>query len=54
MAVAGGVALAVRDRAHAAAPDVLRHRILLSFEAEAEGISADVFIRELLQRVPVT
>jgi MoxR-like ATPase len=38
----------------AVAFETLRHRILLSFEAEAEGISADVFIRELLQRVPVT
>ena len=33
--------------------DTLRHRILLSFEAEAEGISSDDFIRELIQRVPV-
>jgi MoxR-like ATPase len=38
----------------AVAFDTLRHRILLSFEAEAEGITPDVFIRELLQRVPVT
>lgn len=34
-------------------PDVLRHRILLSYEAEAEGRSADQFITELLARVPV-
>ena len=34
--------------------DCLRHRILLSFEAEAEGISSDDVIRELLQRVPVS
>ncbi len=34
--------------------DVLRHRILLSFEAEAEGVSTDDVIRELLQRVPVS
>jgi MoxR-like ATPase len=38
----------------AVAYETLRHRILLSFEAEAEGITADDFIRELLQRVPVT
>jgi MoxR-like ATPase len=38
---------------HAVAHDVLRHRVLLSFEAEAEGISPDRFIAELLQRVPV-
>jgi MoxR-like ATPase len=35
------------------APDVLRHRIILSYEAEAEGISRDRFIAELLQRVAV-
>ena len=33
--------------------DVLRHRILLSFEAEAEGLSSDDVIRELIRRVPV-
>ncbi len=33
--------------------DVLRHRLILSFEAEADGITADIFIDELLQRVPV-
>lgn len=37
----------------AIAYDVLRHRVLLSFEAEAEGVSADDFIRELLQLIPV-
>jgi MoxR-like ATPase len=35
----------------AIAPDVLRHRLILSYEAEAEGIDADQFIRELLRRV---
>lgn len=38
---------------HAVAPDVLRHRIILSFEAEADGITTDAFIAELLKRVPV-
>ena len=37
----------------AIAYDVLRHRVLLSFEAEAEGLSPDDFIRELLQLIPV-
>ncbi len=36
---------------HAVAKDVLRHRLLMSFEAEAEGISPDEFIDALLQRV---
>jgi MoxR-like ATPase len=37
----------------AIAYDVLRHRILVSFEAEAEGVTPDDFIRELLQLIPV-
>ncbi len=38
---------------HAIAPDVLRHRVLLSFEAEAEGITPDHFVAELLGRIPL-
>jgi len=38
---------------HAVIHDTLRHRILMSFEAEADGIDADVFIEELLRRVPL-
>ncbi|WP_250462481.1 AAA family ATPase [Microbulbifer litoralis] len=34
------------------APDILRHRLLLSFEAEAAGIDADQVIARLLQQVP--
>ena len=33
--------------------DVLRHRILLSFEAEAEGVSSDDFIDSLLRLVAI-
>lgn len=36
---------------HTIVHDVLRHRILLTFEAEAEGISSDDFIDELLRQV---
>jgi MoxR-like ATPase len=35
------------------APDVLRHRIILSFEAEAEGITPDRCIAEIIGRVAV-
>ena len=35
------------------APDVLRHRIILSFEAEAEGKTADSCIEQILERVAV-
>ncbi|HIQ40976.1 MAG TPA: AAA family ATPase [Sulfurivirga caldicuralii] len=37
----------------AVAADVLRHRLLLTFEAEAEGMDADAVIERLLQIVPV-
>ena len=33
--------------------DVLRHRVLLSYEAEAEGITPDRFIQEIIARVAV-
>ena len=36
----------------AVAHDVLRHRILLNFEAEADGVTKDYVIGELLNRVP--
>jgi MoxR-like ATPase len=38
---------------HAIAHDVLRHRILLSFEAEADGVTTDDFIDLLLRVVAV-
>jgi len=34
------------------APDVLRHRLLLSFEAEAAGRTADALLADLLRSVP--
>jgi MoxR-like ATPase len=34
------------------APDVLRHRVLLSYEAEADGRGPNDFISALLARVP--
>jgi len=37
----------------ALAPDVLRHRILLTYEAEAAGTTPDDLIDALLQRLPV-
>jgi len=32
---------------------VLRHRLILSYEAEAEGVSTDQVLSELLKRVPI-
>jgi len=39
----------IQEMAH----DVLRHRIILSFEAEAEGITKDKFIHALISRIAV-
>ena len=35
------------------APDVLRHRIILSYEAEADGITTDRCILELIKRIAI-
>ncbi|MCR9277408.1 MAG: MoxR family ATPase [Pseudomonadaceae bacterium] len=53
-----GAWLAGRDHAtpadvQAAAHDVLRHRVLLTFEADAQGITSNQVIDELLNEVPV-
>jgi MoxR-like ATPase len=41
------------DDVQAVIADVLRHRLILSFEAEANGVSKDQAIAELVQNVPV-
>jgi len=41
------------DDVQALAADVLRHRLILSFEAQANGVTPDQVIRELLALVPV-
>jgi len=33
--------------------DILRHRVILSYEAEAEGITTDYFIQQLIARIAV-
>lgn len=43
---------ATPDDIRAVAHDVLRHRLILSFEAEAAGISANQVIDQLLEAVP--
>jgi MoxR-like ATPase len=34
-------------------PDVLRHRVILTYEAEAEGMTADELVRRVFERVEV-
>lgn len=41
------------EHIQALAHDVLRHRIILSYRAEAEGVTPEICIDELLARVPV-
>jgi MoxR-like ATPase len=37
----------------ATAPDVLRHRLVISFEAEAEDLRPDQLVRQVLDKLPV-
>ncbi|HBX00894.1 MAG TPA: ATPase, partial [Gammaproteobacteria bacterium] len=37
----------------AVAPDVLRHRIIRSFEADAQSLDSDTIINRLIAQVPV-
>ena len=41
------------DDCHAVAYDVLRHRILLSYAAETEGLTPDALVEQLIRRVPM-
>jgi MoxR-like ATPase len=34
-------------------PDVLRHRIILTYEAEAQGVSSDAIIKRIFDTIPV-
>jgi MoxR-like ATPase len=40
------------DDIQAATPAALRHRLILNFEAEAEGITTDHIVNQILQDVP--
>jgi MoxR-like ATPase len=34
-------------------PDVLRHRLVLSYEALSEGLSADAVVSKIMAKIPV-
>lgn len=53
LAFVRGRSFVTPDEIKEIAPDVLRHRILTSFEAEARGVTSDDIIRTLLKSVPV-
>ena len=48
-----GAEFVAPEDVQAVAKDVLRHRVLLTFEAEADGMTPDAFLDELLARVPL-
>lgn len=48
-----GRAYVTPEDVKAICPDVLRHRLCLSYEAEAEEVTQDVLVRRLLERVSV-
>ena len=48
-----GRAYVVPEDVKAMAPDVLRHRVLLTFEAEAEDVTSDAIIAKILDAVDV-
>jgi MoxR-like ATPase len=35
------------------APEVLRHRVVPTYEADAEGLSSDALVARVLETVPV-
>ncbi len=47
-----GRAYVTPDDVKAIAPDVLRHRVLTSFEADAEEVTSDDVVARVLARVP--
>jgi MoxR-like ATPase len=48
-----GRSYVVPDDIKSIGPDVLRHRIILSYEAEAQGINTDAIIERLFAAIPV-
>ncbi len=48
-----GRSFVIPEDVKAVAPAVLRHRIILTYEAESESLSADTLIGEILRSVPV-
>jgi MoxR-like ATPase len=40
------------DDVKAIAPSVLRHRIMLTYQAEAENITTDILIQKIIQIIP--
>jgi len=52
MALLRGRSYALPDDVLDLVPDVLRHRLVLSYEALADGLSADQIVHKIVQKVP--
>ena len=52
-ALCAGRSFVLPEDVKAAAPDVLRHRLILSYEAAADNVSADDLIEKILSLMPV-
>ena len=52
MALLRGRRFVVPEDIHDVAPEVLRHRVLLSYDALAKGISVEDVVRQVLEQVP--
>jgi MoxR-like ATPase len=48
-----GRAYVIPDDVKSIAPDVLRHRIIPTYEAEAQAVTTDNLIKRILNTVPV-
>ncbi len=48
-----GRAFVTPEDVKALAPDVLRHRVLLTYEAEAKEVTSEDIVRQILEHVPV-
>ena len=53
MALVRGRGYVIPEDVKELAADVLRHRILLTYEAEAEEVSSDAVVARLLDRIQV-
>jgi MoxR-like ATPase len=52
-AILAGCTHVMPEHVRAVALPVMRHRIITNFNAEADGVSADDVVRELLERTPI-
>ena len=53
LAYLNGRGYVIPDDIKNCAPDVMRHRLRISYEAEAEGITSEDILQRLLDTVPV-